>query len=52
MQLVVAGDPNFVKQEENKEFLFTEEKNEHERVGITSNLQTSEEFSVKDDLRK
>ena len=51
MQLV-AGDHNIVKQEENKEFLITEEKNEHKRVAITSNLQTSEEFSVKLDLRK
>ena len=51
MQLV-AGDHNIVKQEENKEFLITEEKNEHERVAITSNLQTLEEFSVKLDLRK
>ena len=51
MQLV-AGDHNIVKQEENKEFLITEEKNEHESVAITSNLQTSEEFSVKLDLRK
>ena len=51
MQLV-AGDHNIVKQEENKEFLIREEKNEHESVAITSNLQTSEEFSVKLDLRK
>ena len=51
MQLV-AGDHKVVKQEENKEFLITEEKNEHERVAITSDLQTSEEFSVKLDLRK
>ena len=51
MQLV-AGDHNIVKQRENKEFLITEEKNEYERVAITSNLQTSEEFSVKLDLRK
>ena len=51
MQLV-AGDHDIVKQEENKEFLITEEKNEHERVAITSNLQASEDFSVKLDLRK
>ena len=51
MQLV-AGDRNIVKHKENKEILITEEKNEHERVAITSNLQTSEEFSVKLDLWK
>ena len=37
MQLV-AGDHNKVKQEENKKFSITEEKNEHERVAITSNF--------------
>ena len=51
MQLV-AGDHNIVQQKENKEFSITEEQNEHERVAITSNLQTSEEFSVKLDLLK
>ena len=51
MQLV-AGDHNIVKQEKNKQFSITEEKNEHERVAITSNLQTSEEISVKLDLMK
>ena len=51
MQLV-AGDRNIVKQEKNKEFSITEEKNEHERVAITSSFQTSEEFSVKLDFRK
>ena len=40
MQLV-AGDHNIVKQDENKAFSITEEKNEHERVAITSNFQTS-----------
>ena len=49
MQLV-AGDHNIVKQDENKEFPITEEKNEHERVAITSNLQTLEDFSVNLDL--
>ena len=51
MQLV-AGDHNIVKQEKNKEFSFTEEKDEHERVAITSNIRTLEEFSVKLDLLK
>ena len=51
MQLV-AGDHNFVKQEENKELLITEEKNEHERVASTSNLQTSEKICVMLDLLK
>ena len=37
---LVAGDHNIVKQEKNKEFSITEEKNEHERVAITSNSQT------------
>ena len=50
MQLV-TGD-HIIVQKENKEFSITEEKNEHERVAITSNLQTSEEFSVKLDLLK
>ena len=43
MQLV-AGDHNIVKQEKNKKFSITEEKNEHERVAITSNFQTSEKI--------
>ena len=51
MQLV-AGDHNMLKEEENKEFSITEEKNEHERVSITSNLQTSEKFSGTLDLLK
>ena len=51
MQLV-AGDHNMVKQEKNKEFSITEEKNEHERVAITSNFQTSEKIRVKLDLLK
>ena len=51
MQLV-AGDHNIVKQEENKEFLITEEKNEHERVALTSNFQTSEKICVTLDLLK
>ena len=37
MQLV-AGDHNMLKQAEKKEFLITEEKNEHECVAITSNF--------------
>ena len=45
MQLV-AGDHNIVKQEKNKDFSITEEKNEHERVAITSNFQTSEKIGV------
>ena len=36
---LVAGD-HIVQQEKNKEFSITEEKNEHERVAITSNFQT------------
>ena len=51
MQLV-AGDHIIVQPKENKEFSFTEEKNEHERVAITSKLQNSDEFSVKLDLLK
>ena len=51
MQLV-AGDHNIVQQKENKEFSVTEEQSEHKRVAITSNLQISEEFSVKLDLLK
>ena len=51
MQLV-AGDHNFVKQERNKEFSITEEKNELERVPITSNFQTSERICVSLDLPK
>ena len=51
MQLV-AGDHTMLKQEEKKEFLFTEEKNEHERVAITSNFQTSEKNCVTLDLLK
>ena len=51
MQLV-AGDHNIVKQEKNKEFSITEEKNEHERVAITSNFQTSEKNCVTLDLPK
>ena len=43
MQLV-AGDHNIVKQKTNKEFSITEEKNEHERVAITSNFQTSKKI--------
>ena len=49
MQLV-AGDQNIVKQEKNEEFSTTEEKNEHERVAITSNFQTSEKICVTLDL--
>ena len=49
---LVAGNHNKIKQEETKDFSITEEKNEHERVAITSNLQTSKEFSVKLDLLK
>ena len=51
MQLV-AGDHNIVKQEKNKEFSITEEKNEHERVAITSNFQTSDKICVTLDLLK
>ena len=51
MQLV-AGDHNMLKQEKNKEFSNTEEKNEHERVAITSNLHDSEEYSGTLDLLK
>ena len=51
MQLV-AGDHNIVKQEKNKEFSITEEKNEHECVAITSNFQTSEKICVTLDLLK
>ena len=51
MQLV-ASDHIIVQQKENKEFSITEEKNEHERVAITSNIRVSEEFSVKLDLLK
>ena len=51
MQLV-ASDHNIVKQEKNKEFSLTEEKNEHERVAITSNFRTSEKFCVTLDLLK
>ena len=51
MQLV-AGDHTIVKQEENKEFLITEEKNEHERVAFTTNFQTSEKYCVTLDLPK
>ena len=39
MQLV-AGDHTMLKQIQNKEFSITEEKNEHERVAITSNFGT------------
>ena len=49
---VVAGDHNIVKREENKDFPITAEKNEHDCVAITSNLQTSKEFSVTLDLLK
>ena len=49
MQLV-AVDHNIVKQKENKEFSITEEKNEHERVAITSNFQTSEKICLTLDL--
>ena len=45
MQLV-AGVHNIVNQEKNKEFSITEEKNEHERVAITSNFQTVEKICV------
>ena len=48
----VAGDHNIIKQEENNEFLITEEKNEHERVAITSNFQTSAKIFVTLDLLK
>ena len=51
MQLL-AGDHNIVKQEKIKEFSITEEKNEHERVAITSNFQTSEKICVTLDLLK
>ena len=51
MQLV-AGDHNIVKQGAKKEFSITEEKNEHERVAITSNFQTSEKICVTLDLPK
>ena len=51
MQLV-AGDHNMLKQEEKKEFLITEGRNEHERVAITSNFQTSEKNCVTLDLLK
>ena len=51
MQLV-TGDHYIVKQEENKEFLITEENNEHERVAITSNFQISEKICVTLDLLK
>ena len=49
---LVAGDHNIVKQEKNKDFSVSEEKSEHERVAFTSNLQTSEVFSVTRDLLK
>ena len=49
---LVAGDHNIVKQEKNKEFSITEEKNEHERVAITLNIQTSEKICVTLDLLK
>ena len=48
----IAGDHNIVKQKENKEFSNTEEINEHERVAITSNFQTSEKIFVTLDLLK
>ena len=48
----IAGDHNIVKQKENKEFSNTEEMNEHERVAITSNFQTSEKICVTLDLLK
>ena len=51
MQLV-AGDHNIVKQEKNKKFSITEEKNEHECVAITSSFQTSEKICVTLDLLK
>ena len=51
MQLV-AGVHNIVNQEKNKEFSITEEKNEHERVAITSNFQTVEKICVTLDLLK
>ena len=51
MHLAVS-DHMIVEQDENMGFSIAEEKNEHERVAITSNLLTSEEFSVKLDLRK
>ena len=51
MQLV-AGYHNFVKQEKNKEISIAEEENEHERVAITSNFQTSEKICVTLDLLK
>ena len=47
---VVACDQNIVKREENKGF--SAEKNEHECVAITPNLQTSEDLSVTLDLLK
>ena len=52
LRQLLAGDNSKVKQEENKEFSITEEKNEHEQVAITSNLRTSEEFRAKLDLLK
>ena len=51
MQLV-AGDHNIVKQEENKEFSVTEEKNEEKRVALASNFQTLKEICVTLDLLK
>ena len=48
----LAGYHNIVKQEENKKFSNTEEKNEQERVTITSNFQTSERICVTLDLPK
>ena len=49
---LVADDHNIVKQEANKDFPTTEGKNEHESVAISSNPQTSEEFSIMLDLPK
>ena len=48
----IAGDHNKVKQKANKEFSNTEEMNEHERVAITSNFQTSKKICVTLDLLK
>ena len=41
---LVAGDHIIVIREVIKDFPITEEKKEHVRLAITSNLQTSEEF--------
>ena len=48
----IAGDHNIVKQKENNQFSKTEEMNEHERVAITSNFQTSEKICLTLDLLK